>query len=104
MVAFLIAGAFCAFGGATLSLSLGAFVPNMTSGKGWIALVVIFLGQRRPLGLLLAAFVFGLADAFSNYAQGAFNIPAEFILAIPYVFTLLVMIGLSAFNSRRRGS
>lgn len=104
MVAFLIAGAFCAFGGATLSLSLGAFVPNMTSGKGWIALVVIFLGQRRPLGLLLAAFVFGLADAFSNYAQGAFNILAEFILAIPYVFTLLVMIGLSAFNSRRRGS
>ena len=48
--------------------------------------------------------LFGLADAFPNYAQGAFNIPAEFILAIFYVFTLLVMIGLSAFNSRRRGS
>ncbi|NLA92988.1 MAG: ABC transporter permease [Spirochaetales bacterium] len=101
MVAFLLSGFFCAFGGATLSLSLGAFVPNMTSGKGWIALVVIFLGQKRPLGLLLAAFVFGIADAFSNYAQGALAIPAEFILALPYVFTLLVMIGLSIYNKYR---
>ncbi len=101
MVAFLLSGLFCAFGGATLSLSLGAFVPNMTSGKGWIALVVIFLGQKRPLGLLLAAFVFGIADAFSNYAQGALASPAEFILALPYVFTLLVMIGLSIYNKHK---
>ncbi|MFA5468020.1 MAG: ABC transporter permease [Sphaerochaetaceae bacterium] len=102
MVAFLISGFYCALAGATLSLSLGAFVPNMTSGKGWIALVVIFLGQKRPLGLLIAAFIFGLADAFSNYAQGAFAIPAEFILALPYIFTLLVMIGQSAYSEYKK--
>jgi simple sugar transport system permease protein len=94
-IAFLISGFFCGIGGSFLSLNLGAFVPNMTAGKGWIALVVIFLGARRPLGILAAAFVFGLAESFSNYAQGLLNIPADFILAMPYVLTLLAMIFVS---------
>ena len=100
-IAFLISGFTCGLAGAVLTLNLGAFVPNITSGKGWIALVVIFLGQKKPLGLLLAALVFGFADAFSNYAQGAYNIPADFILAIPYIFTLLAMVGFSMYTSRK---
>ena len=99
--AFLISGLTCALAGAVLTLNLGAFVPNITSGKGWIALVVIFLGQKRPLGLLFAALVFGFADAFSNYAQGAYNVPADFILALPYVFTLLAMIAFTTYPSRK---
>ena len=98
---FLIAGFACGLGGSFLTLNLGVFVPNISSGKGWIALVVIFLGNRKPLGILLAAFVFGLADSFSNYAQGVLNVPADFILAIPYIFTLLVMIGVSIYTKRR---
>jgi simple sugar transport system permease protein len=102
-IAFLISGFCCGIGGSFLSLNLGAFVPNMSAGKGWIALVVIFLGGRRPQGLLAAALVFGLAEAFSNYAQGQFSIPADFILAIPYLFTLLVMITLSMYSKRKGG-
>jgi len=94
--AFLISGIFCGIGGSFLGFNIGAFVPNMTAGKGWIALVVIFLGVRRPMGLLAAAFVYGLADAFSNYAQGLLNIPADFILAMPYLLTLLAMVIVSA--------
>lgn len=101
LIAFVISGATCALAGAVLSLNLGAFVPNITSGKGWIALVVIFLGQRKPVGLLFAALVFGFADAFSNYAQGAWNIPADFILTIPYLFTLVAMAGYSIYASRK---
>ncbi|MEA5032281.1 MAG: ABC transporter permease [Sphaerochaeta sp.] len=100
-IAFLISGFTCALGGAMLTLNLGAFVPNITSGKGWIALVVIFLGQKKPIGLLFAALVFGFADAFSNYAQGAWNVPADFILAIPYVFTLVAMVLFSIYTSRK---
>ncbi|MDR0568140.1 MAG: ABC transporter permease [Spirochaetaceae bacterium] len=96
---FLLSGCACGIGGAYLALNLGVFVPNMSSGKGWIALVVIFLGGRHPAGLFVAAFMFGLAEAFSNYAQGSFNIPADFILAIPYIFTLFVMAGFSIFSS-----
>jgi simple sugar transport system permease protein len=90
--AFLISGFFCGIGGSFLGLNLGAFIPNMTAGKGWIALVIIFLGGRKPLGLIIAAFLFGLADALSNYSQGLLNIPADFILAMPYLLTLLAVI------------
>jgi simple sugar transport system permease protein len=100
-IAFLISGLACGIGGSYLTLNLGVFVPNISSGKGWIALVVIFLGNRKPLGLLAAALVFGLADAFSNYAQGFLKVPADFILAIPYVFTLLVMIGVSIYTKEK---
>jgi simple sugar transport system permease protein len=101
--AFLISGFTCGLGGSLLTLNLGVFVPNISSGKGWIALVVIFLGNRKPRGLLLAALIFGLADAFSNYAQGILNVPTDFILAIPSVFTLLAMTGFSIYTKRKHG-
>lgn len=101
--AFLLSGLTCGIGGSYLTLNLRAFVPNISSGKGWIALVVIFLGSRRPRGLLAGALLFGLADAFSNFAQGALNVPADFILAIPYIFTLLVMIAISIYSKKTSG-
>jgi len=93
--AFLISGFFCGIGGSFLSLNLGAFVPGMSAGKGWIALAVIFLGVKKPIGILAAAFVFALAECFSNYAQGFWQIPAGFILAFPYVCTLIAIIVVS---------
>jgi simple sugar transport system permease protein len=99
--AFLVSGFTCGIGGAFLSLNLGVFVPNMSSGKGWIALVVIFLGGRKPPGLLIAALVFGLAEAVSNYAQGILNIPADFILALPYVFTLVMIAAVSVYTNAK---
>jgi len=99
--AFLVSGFFCGIGGSFLSLNLGAFVPNMTAGKGWIALVVIFIGGRKTPGLLAAAFAFGLAEAVSNYAQGPLNIPADIILAAPYLFTLVAMVLVSIRENQR---
>jgi len=92
IAALLISGIFCGIGGSFLSLRLGAFIPGMSSGRGWIALVIIFLGGRKPQGILAAAFVYGLVDAFSNRIQGIFNIPADFVLAFPFVCILLAMI------------
>jgi general nucleoside transport system permease protein len=97
--AFLISGFFCGIGGSFLSLNLGAFVPGMSAGKGWIALAVIFLGVKKPLGILAAAFVFALAECFSNYAQGFWQIPAGFILAFPYICTLIAIIAVSVIPS-----
>jgi len=96
-VSFLISGFFAGLGGSFLSLNLGVFVQGMSAGKGWIALVIIFLGGRKPHGILAAAFIFALADAFSNYAQGLWNIPADFMLAFPFICTLVAMIAASVF-------
>jgi len=91
LVAVMISGALCGLAGASLSLPLGAYVPNMSSGRGWIALVAIYLGNKKPSRTALACFIFALAESFSNYAQGQFRIPSEFILAIPYAATLIAL-------------
>jgi simple sugar transport system permease protein len=96
--AILISGFACGLAGAGLTLNLAAFVPNITAGRGWIALVVIYLGNRNPLGILVASFVFGFAESFSNYAQGAIDLPAELILAFPYLITVVAMIGYSVWR------
>jgi general nucleoside transport system permease protein len=93
-----ISGFTCGLAGAMLTLNMGAFIPEITSGRGWIALVAIYLGNKTPFGILIASFVFGFAESFSNFAQGLINIPADFILAFPYIITLLAMIGYSMWK------
>ena len=101
MYAILISGFTCGLAGAILSLQMGAFVPGITSGRGWIALVAIYLGAKTPHGILIACFVFGLAESFSNYAQGIIDIPADFILAFPYIITVIAMIAYSIVRHHR---
>lgn len=104
MAGILISGLTCGLAGAGLTLAMSAFVPNISAGRGWIALVVIYLGDKTPLGILVASFLFGLAESLSNYAQGAIEVPADFILAFPYLITVVAMVGYSAYrhhHSRR---
>lgn len=98
LAGILISGFTCGLAGAMLTLNLGAFIPNITSGRGWIALVAIYLGNKTPWGIVIASFVFGFAESLSNYAQGATNVPADFILAFPYLITVLAMIGYSVWT------
>jgi simple sugar transport system permease protein len=101
MAGILISGFTCGLAGAMLTLKLSAFVPNITSGRGWIALVAIYLGNKTPWGIVIASFIFGFAESLSNYAQGAINIPADFILAFPYLITVLAMIAFSIWRHYR---
>ena len=98
MAGILISGLTCGLAGAMLTMELGAFVPEISSGRGWIALVAIYLGNKTPWGIFIASFVFGLAESVSNYAQGAIKVPVDFILALPYVFTVIAMTVYSIFR------
>ena len=88
----LISGFTCGLAGAMLSIRLAAFVPGISSGRGWIALVAIYLGNKTPWGIFAASFVFGFSESLANYAQGATRIPVNFILALPYLITVVAMI------------
>ena len=103
LLAIVLSGFFCGMAGASLSLPLAAYVPNMSAGRGWIALVAIYLGIKKPGRIALACFVFALAESYSNYAQGLFRIPSEFILAIPYAATLIALVGASLARRAKRG-
>jgi simple sugar transport system permease protein len=87
----LAGGALCGLGGAQLALgSVTLFAENMTAGRGWIAVVAVMLGRATPLGVLLAALLFGLAEAFGFRLQGL-GLPQQATDAAPYVVTLIAL-------------
>ena len=69
-----------------------SFVPGMTNGNGFIALAVVIVGRWKPVGALIAAMLFGLANAlqFDLQALGA-HLPYQLILALPYLATLVAL-------------
>ncbi len=102
IAAIALSGVACGVSGAALALSLEAFVPNLTAGRGWIALVIIYLGQRRIGGIVAASVLFALAESFSNYSQGFFALPSQIVLAFPYALSLVALVVYSIWSGRRR--
>jgi general nucleoside transport system permease protein len=95
-----ISGVGAGLGGAALSLTLGAYVPDITSGRGWMSLVIIYLGFKKPEGIFLAALLFALADTAANRAQGLLEMPNTLLLAFPYLITCLGLVLFSALQRR----
>ncbi|WP_113294761.1 ABC transporter permease [Hyphomicrobiales bacterium] len=98
----ILAGALCGLAGAQLALgSVALFAENMTAGRGWIAVVAVMLGRAHPLGIALACFGFGLADAIGLRLQGQ-GLPNQITDIAPYAITLLAMIGLGLRGAMRK--
>jgi len=92
----ILGGLIAGLGGAYFTIgSVGAFGKDISSGDGFIALAAVIFGGWRPAGALLAALLFGFADALQNILGilGA-PIPSEFLLMAPYLATILAVAGL----------
>jgi len=94
-VATVAGGAFAGIAGATLVLAqVGTFTERMTAGRGFIAIALVVLGRWHPGGVLLAALLFGAANAlqFVFQASGA-DVPYQLFLMLPYLLALLGLAG-----------
>ena len=90
--AMALSGLFCGFGGVSLSMSYVSFFSRgMTSGKGFIGMSAMNLGNASPIGTTIAAFLFGMFDAMANVLQ-ALAVPNQFIVSIPYLATLIGLV------------
>ncbi len=94
-IAVVISGALSGLAGAYLSIGDGdSFVRSMTSGRGFMALAVLIIGKWHPVYIVIAAFLFGLAEAFQISISSVINIPNQFTAMIPYILTLIALAGL----------
>ena len=94
-IVVLVGGALGGLAGGTLVLAqAGTFAEGMSAGRGFIAIAIVVLGRWHPLGVALAALVFGAASAsqFVFQAMG-WHAPYQLFLAIPYVLTLAALAG-----------
>lgn len=95
-------GALCALAGSYLVLAQNAnFVPNMTAGRGYMALAAMIFGKWHPVLALWACLLFGFLDAVAIRLQGVAlpaalgggDVPVQAIQALPYVLTVVLLAG-----------
>lgn len=91
--ACLLNGILGGLAGASITLGqLGFFMENVTSGRGYIALVVVILGRRNPVGILAAAMVIGFSQALQyNLQTLGFPIPTQIFTMFPYAVAVIVL-------------
>lgn len=101
VLAVLFGGVLGGLAGGTLVLAqAGTFAEGMSAGRGFIAIAIVVLGRWNPIGVALAATIFGAASAlqFAFQAMG-WQIPYQLFLALPYALTLA---GLAGSKGRAR--
>jgi ABC-type uncharacterized transport system permease subunit len=97
-------GVLCGLAGAYLVLAQSAsFGPNMTAGRGYMALAAMIFGQWRPVPALWACLLFGFLDTAAVRLQGVKlphvgEIPVQAIQALPYILTVVLLAGFIGRN------
>jgi simple sugar transport system permease protein len=92
-------GTLCALAGSYLVLAQNpSFIPNMTAGRGYMALAAMIFGKWQPVGALWACLLFGFLDAGAIRLQGEplpwiGAVPVQAIQALPYVMTVVLLAG-----------
>jgi general nucleoside transport system permease protein len=103
----LAGGALAGIGGACYSL---AITPGWTDGDslvggaGWIAIALVIFSFWRPELCLVGAYLFGgLSGGLPAALQAhGYTIKPEFLNALPYLMTILVLVVVSTGLARRR--
>jgi len=91
-VHILLGGALCGLGGAYLSVvEVPAWQDNITAGRGWIAIALVIFCKWNPFKALFAAFLFG-GLSIVGFRLQHLNISQNLLDALPYLFTILVLI------------
>jgi len=92
-------GLLCGLAGGYLVLAQNAsFAPNMTAGRGFMALAAMIFGNWRPVPALWACLLFGFLDAAAIRLQGVHlpgigEVPVQAVQALPYLLTVILLAG-----------
>jgi ABC-type uncharacterized transport system permease subunit len=93
----IMCGLLAGLGGTYLSLvGMNRYTINMAAGRGYVAMVINNLGGSNPIGTALSSLFFGFFDCLQFVFQGV-QTPAQLMMMMPYVFTLIVCL----LNSKR---
>ena len=93
-IAVMVGGLMAGLGGAFVSIgSVERFFPDMTAGKGWLAIVIVIAGNWKPGRILLATLIFAFLDAFQLQVQSiGVQVPYQILLALPYIVAIIALI------------
>jgi ABC-type uncharacterized transport system permease subunit len=97
LLAVLFGGAAAGLAGGYLSLVYTPqWTPNMTAGRGWIALALVVFAAWIPIRVVLGALLFGAISYLALYLQGVgIGLPSQVLSSMPYLTTILVLVVIS---------
>jgi ABC-type uncharacterized transport system permease subunit len=103
-LAVMTGGGFAGLGGAYLSLAQApSWTPNMTAGRGWIAIALVIFATWSPVRAALGAYLFGCVEALGFRLQTVgIEVPSFFVNMMPYLFTIAVLVVISRETIGRR--
>ena len=92
-----VGGAFMGVGGAFLTLAhQNMFLIDVIGGRGWVAIAMVIFGNWDPVKGTIGALIFGFLDGLQLRLQGVgLEIPFHIFLMIPYLLTIVALIGVS---------
>ena len=91
-IAIAFGGAMAGFGGAFMSMYYAmGWSQDMVAGRGFIALAAQAMGGGEPFGSMLAALVFGFAQALGIKVSSK-GIDSNLVSPIPYLVTILGLV------------
>jgi|TARA_B100000315_G_scaffold154212_1_gene142744 simple sugar transport system permease protein len=92
-LAVLFGGMMAGLAGAFITLaSVGIFVADITSGRGWLAIAIVIFGDWKPVKILWASLFFGFIDALQMQLQAlGVQLPFQLFLAMPYILTTVAV-------------
>ena len=100
-IAIMLSGLMAGFGGAFMSMSYAmGWSQDMVAGRGFIALAAQAMGSGEPFGSMIAAIVFGFAQAL-GIKFSAVGLDSNLASPIPYLVTIFGLI-IFAVNKRRK--
>ena len=90
-------GAMAGLAGAYLSLAYTPlWVDDMTAGRGWIAQALVVFATWKAGRVVLGAWLFGGVTVAQLFAQTiGLHVPTQFMSALPYVATIVVLVAIS---------
>ncbi len=93
-VAELACGTLAGVAGAYLSIvGAGTFVPFVTNGMGFIAIVIAMLARGRAWWSVAGAFLFGMSLSLATALQlVGIDVPVDVVQMLPFVSVMLVLI------------
>ena len=95
----LTGGALCGIGGSFLSVfHTPLWAEGMVAGRGWIALALVVFATWRPLRVAIGAWLFGGMLIAQMFVQGSglpLEIPSQWLSALPYLATIIVLVLIS---------
>ena len=105
VLAMLISGAFAGLVATNEVMGFRhRFLDNFSSGLGFMGIAVALLGKNSPVGVLLAALLFGVLNTGALEVDIFTDVPRELIWVLQAVTIILVVVGNEVLSRRLRSA